>query len=168
MWVAAVALALVVFATQCGDDSGEGTAVPDSEPTTTSFGGTTTTTAAPGPDLVANRRAMTAAETERIDDDDAAGALDCPNYGGVTWDYGPIDNGEPQGRQSDDALRDAIIDLNEDVDIVLPESGWTELVERKGRSTFVHEEADWQALIVVVGDDDAGIWRHTSATVCSG
>ena len=165
--MAAGALALVAFGTQCGDGSSEGSGVPETT-TTILERETTTTTTIPGPDLVVNRRSITSAEAERIEDDDGTGALDCPNYGGVTWDYGSIEDDAALGRRPDDALLDAIRDLNEDAAVLLPESGWTELVEDRGRSTFVQEEGDWRALIVVQGDDDAGIWRHTSATICSG
>lgn len=116
---------------------------------------------------------MTNAEYDRIDDDGEGGVLDCPSPGQTTWDYGPTGPDEARGRKAEDALLDAITDLNEDAvsegaTTLVPRTGWVELTSKTdaGSATFVHTIDNWQFLIRVGGNRELGVWRHHSALVC--
>jgi hypothetical protein len=152
--------ALLIATSGCGD----------SETTTADPTASTTTTQAE--QLVVERRAMSDDEYDRIDDNGEGGVLGCDDIGEAIWDYEPIDPDETDGRTAEDALADAIEDVNQNAqaegfDPPLPRSGWIELTERPGRSTFVATDGtDWAALVVVLGDPDRGVWRHTSALIC--
>jgi hypothetical protein len=142
----------------------------DSETTTADQTASTTTTRVE--QLVVARRAMSDDEYARIDDDGAGGVLGCDDVGEAIWDYGPIGPDDTGGRTADDALADAIEAVNENAQVEgfdppLARSGWIELTERPGRSTFVATDGTkWAALVVVLGDPDRGVWRHTSALIC--
>lgn len=72
---------------------------------------------------------------------------------------------------ADDALLDAITDLNRDGategwgDFV-PTNGWTELTRVGGSSVFVHRPGNLKFSVTVGGDARLGVWRAFSATVC--
>lgn len=119
--------------------------------------------------LVIERRPITVAERDRIDDDGSV--LVCPDPGGANWDYGPIGPDEPRGRTTDDALLDAIEDLNEQtesegVTAFVPLQGWIELTDDPSTSFFVHTTNDLRFLVRVDGDPELGVWRHSSALAC--
>lgn len=121
--------------------------------------------------MVDDRRAVTEAERRRIDGADDRPTLDCDNVTARTWDYGPIGPDDPRGRSAEDALRDAILEINHDLDEgagpSVSEANWIELVEHPGRSTFIAAiRGKWTALIVVGGDPDLGVWRHQAALTC--
>ena len=118
---------------------------------------------APTGALVVDRRPPTDAEYDRLDDDGEGGLIDCEAGGAGTWDWGPIGPDDPTGRESADALLDAI-----EEDQFLPESGWTELIFSEGSSTFVHSivNDDWRAIVIVGGDPEAGVWRQLEFFAC--
>jgi hypothetical protein len=121
-------------------------------------------------DLVVARRAATAAEHDRIDDDGEP-VLGCTGEGGPIWDYGAIGPDDPRGRTPDDALRDAIRDINErrtegGSSDPLPAEGWVQLDDH-GQIWFLLADGDeWHALVTVGGDAKLGVWRHNRAIVC--
>jgi len=105
---------------------------------------------------VVDRRLPTEGERDRLDDDGRGGVLDCDDddSGAGTWDWGPIGPDDPTGRDSSDALSDAIAETEG----ILPDVGWTELTFSEGDSTFVHSivNDNWRAIVTVGGDPDAG------------
>lgn len=115
---------------------------------------------------------MTAAEYDRIDDDGDGGVLDCPDSGQAFWDYGPIGPGDPRGRTADDALRDAIVDMNEALvgdrrAATVPMTGWVALEGDGDDVTFLHTPERWEYLVMVGGDAKLGVWRHNTALGCN-
>jgi len=141
--------------------------VPAASETTATTALSTTVSGEPEEGLVVKRRAPTAEEIDRLDDDGANDVLDChpDDAGAGVWDYGEIGPDDPTGRVSDDALLDAI----NETDGLLPESGWTELLMGPGSSTFVHSIVDdnWRAIVTVGGDVEAGVWRHQEFYACA-
>ena len=121
--------------------------------------------------LVVERRPISSRERDRFDDDDLEGSvLDCEDYGGAVWDYGPIED-SPK-RTQDEALLFALDDLdqeaiNEGLFALAPRSGWLQLTDTDRRSTYVHDDSSWQIAILVLGDPELGIYRHAKAYRCS-
>lgn len=126
---------------------------------------TTSTLAATG--MLVEVRTATTEELQRLDSN---GALDCANAGGATWDYGPIDDAEPRGRQATDALSIALNELNRDAASdgyePLPLSGWTALIGERRVDFVLIEGGAWIASVRVGGDPEIGVWRHFSALLC--
>lgn len=121
--------------------------------------------------LVAERRPITPADEQRIQSEPSTTALDCTDRGGSVWDYDAVGPDEPRGRTADDALHDAIEDLNQDAvrqgsDEYVPRTGWIELINGPSASTFVHGVTEWRFLVDVGGDADLGVWRHFEARFC--
>jgi hypothetical protein len=117
--------------------------------------------------MLVELRPASTEESQRLDSSEG---LDCANAGGATWDYGPIGDADPRGRQATDALVDALNELNRDAATdgyePLPLTGWTALTS-DGRVDFVLIEGGaWVASVRVGGDPDIGVWRHFSAVVC--
>jgi hypothetical protein len=131
------------------------------------------TTAPAGAGLVVETRPITDAELASLSDDDGHAPLACEGYGSAQWDWGPIssdaDAGGEAGREPEDALADAIADLNDDeVSAVAPTEGWVELVEDDGDRVFVVEDdtGAFVAAVHVSGDEARGVWRHHKAVLC--
>ena len=173
----------VVFTLLVGACSGS------SEPTSTTFPATpqapisattiTSTITLPTPttrplvapsEMVAEVRPITLAELNRLDDDENAGILDCENEGGFHWDYFAINEDSRRGRQANDALADALVDINEDAERdgyqPLPLTGWTALTDGAHVQFVLIEEGRWLAYVSVGGAPDLGVWRNNSAVVC--
>ncbi len=143
---------------------------PVPPPTSTAASSSVATATVATGQLVIERRSATDEELRRLDEYD----LDCDHVGGYNWDYGPIGDDDPTGRTSDDALVDAITEINDDARRELgepetfdyvPTSGWLELTSGGG-SHFVHADDEWRFVVAVGGDADIGVWRHHSATLC--
>jgi hypothetical protein len=150
-----LALVLTLVATGCGDD-------PETS-------GWTSAPADETAQLVVEQRPITEAEYDRIDDD-GEGVLRCPGEGGATWDYGPIGPEDPRGRDPEDALGDAIEDLNDapggGSGAELPSAGWVDLVDGDTHWFLLADGEEWQALVNVQGNEELGVWRHNSAILC--
>jgi hypothetical protein len=144
------------------------TPVPPS--TSTALSSTAATVTAAPPQLVIERRPATDEELRRLYDHE----LDCDHVGGYNWDYEATTERDPKGRTANDALDDAITEINDDTRAELgesetyeyvPTSGWVELISGDS-SYFVHADDAWRFVIAVGGDADTGVWRHHSATLC--
>lgn len=144
---------VVIVLTSCGDDApgteGEGT-TPSSVD-----------------ELVVESRQITEAELVSLGDDDGHAPLACEDYGSAQWDYGPVSDTSEGGRAPEDALADAVSDLNRDSPVV-PATGWTELVVDDASRVFVVDrgDGDFVAAVKVNGQADRGIWRHFEAFTC--
>lgn len=162
----ACALLVLVFATASCADGEPAIEAPVASDTVTSI--PSLVTASPDA-LVIERRPITFVERDLVDND--RGMLDCSDPGGVIWDYGPIGPDEARGRTADDALLDAINDLNEQtesegVTAFVPLRGWIELTDDPGTSFFVDTTNDLQFQVRVDGDPELGVWRHSRALLC--
>jgi hypothetical protein len=117
---------------------------------------------------------MTSAESDRINNDEDKGILDCPYKGATMWDYGPIGPDDARGRKPEDALRGAIEALTETIVSrgpapPVPVTGWVELTKdsEASRVVFVHTIDNWRWVIYVGGDPEIGVWRYHKAFICS-
>lgn len=120
--------------------------------------------------LVAERRPLSDAEYNRIDDDDLEGTvLDCNEYGFGVWDYGPITADSPK-QSADQALLRAIDEIESDWVKAgfepLPKSGWSQFSRGEGTFYYVHDSNNWQTLISVGGNPELGVFRHQSFYSC--
>jgi hypothetical protein len=178
----------------CGDDSqtnGAGTS-PGPDPTlplasTTAVVEPTLTTVdeptSTQPEAIVIRE-MTEAEWQRYDEIEGNGPMTCPRpnmeAGGANWDYGGDTSQDPSGRQPQDALLDAVTDLNENyvdevtnmgldvpADGLLPLAGWVGLTHADDSTVyFVYPESEWEHIVLVGGDPSTGVWRHHKAWNC--
>lgn len=127
----------------------------------------------PSGSLVGGRRPITDAELRRLDGGEENHVLDCENEGAFVWDYGPIEDDPQSGRQPEDALVDALSEINGDLEEEgwppLPEAGWIGLTD--DRTDGVHfvlvgGDGGWRAVVSVGGEVDRGVWQHNEAIVC--
>ena len=188
--ISVVLLAIGCLAVSCGADEAETSGISTDRPPTASLpstdaASTITPTTAPSTSstvlssisptangvLVVERRPITESERKRINDGPADG-LACDEYGSTFWDYGPIGPNDPVDRLPEDALQDAIDDMNADAirlgfEENIPSTGWLELTRQGGGdSTFVNGTSDWRFMVHVAGDPDLGAWRHLVAHIC--
>lgn len=172
----ALGIVVAILAAGCGEDEPQtASTVPPATSTATSPANSPPSTG--GGIAATSVRAMT--DEERALYREMDGPMECPpghQPGGVNWDYGPYDGSEPTGRVPQDALFDAISEINQDyVDETglatgfLADTGWVGLIDDDpGSVAFVYPAAgrSWEQVIEVGGDPDAGVWRHHSAGVC--
>ncbi len=131
---------------------------------------TTPTTAVVRTPLVEEKRAVSKAELARLQNNHGADALGCSQPAPTWWDYGAIGPSDPRGRQPEDALKNALVDMNRSMGraglALLPFGGWIELIGTD--RWFVHARPDgaWDAMVIVQGDPAKGIWRNTFALTC--
>jgi hypothetical protein len=139
----------------------------------------TTTVAAPagGSDGAAAhpevpRQQATAGQTAALSNDPAS-VLSCDELGagGAGWDYPAEYNPSELGRQPIDALDDVLDQSVSDAarrgGDPYPTDGWTELVVDATSSYFVLEVNGLaQAVVVVEGDPEAGVWRAWQSVAC--
>lgn len=158
-------VAVSILVASCGSDGGS----RDIDALSRSSGTpTTTSTLSPQP-LVIARRSMSEAENAAVRAGNAV-ALDCTQEGAVTWEYGPIGPEDARGRKPNDALSDAIRDMaspaaDDSRQGPVPQTGWVEIGGQNRSEVYFVNGAH---VVVVNGDPDEGVWRHSSAILCAG